>query len=42
MARLEEITTNTTVKGILPDAPVTVVSAKWMGTVALEVVYVLV
>ena len=39
MARLEEITPNTVVNGILPGALVTVVRAKWMGTVAVEVVY---
>ena len=38
MARLEELTPATLVKGILPDAAVEVVSAKWHGEV-LEIVY---
>ena len=39
MARLEEITPNTVVKGLRPDSLVTVTSVKWIGTVALEVNY---
>ncbi|HEY8695198.1 MAG TPA: RNA helicase, partial [Chloroflexota bacterium] len=38
MAKLEELTAGAIVKGILPDALVTVVSASWHGTV-LELVY---
>jgi SNF2 family DNA or RNA helicase len=39
MARLEELTRGATVKGILPDGLVTVVDVKWIGTVAIELVY---
>ncbi|HVA23198.1 MAG TPA: helicase-related protein [Chloroflexota bacterium] len=38
MAKLEELTAGAVVKGVLPDALVTVVSASWHGTV-LELVY---
>jgi superfamily II DNA or RNA helicase len=39
MARLEDITRGAAVKGILPDALVTVLDVKWIGTVAIEVTY---
>ena len=39
MTRLEEITRGTSMKGILPEALVTVVDVKWIGTVAIEVTY---
>ncbi|MHB1423640.1 MAG: helicase-related protein [Gemmataceae bacterium] len=39
MAQLEELTRGSAVKGILPDALVTVVDVKWIGTVAIEVTY---
>ena len=39
MARLEDLTKGTSVKGILPDGLVTVVDVKWIGTVAVELTY---
>jgi superfamily II DNA or RNA helicase len=39
MTKLENLTTGTLVKGILPDAVVELVSAKWHGSDVLEVVY---
>lgn len=39
MARLEELTRGTSVKGILPDCLVTVVSVNWFGSEALELTY---
>jgi superfamily II DNA or RNA helicase len=39
MARLEQITRGTSVKGILPDGLVTIVDVKWIGSVAVEVTY---
>jgi superfamily II DNA or RNA helicase len=39
VAQLEELTRGSAVKGILPDALVTVVDVKWIGTVAIEVTY---
>ncbi len=39
MARLEELTRGSTVKGVLPDGLVTVIDAKWIGTVAVELTY---
>lgn len=39
MARLEEITRGSSVKGILPDALVAVIDVKWIGTVAIELTY---
>src|SRR5262249_1348429 len=39
MARLEDLTQGTSVKGILPDSLVTVIDAKWIGTVAVELTY---
>ena len=39
MASLENLTKGTSVKGVLPDALVTVVDVKWIGTVAVELTY---
>ncbi|GMW05562.1 MAG: hypothetical protein AMXMBFR8_03590 [Nevskiales bacterium] len=39
MARLEELTTGTSVRGIRPDAAVTVVSVQWFGSDALELTF---
>mgnify|MGYP002622058526 FL=1 len=39
MAKLEDLTTGTTIRGILPDAAVTVVSVQWYGSGALELTY---
>jgi superfamily II DNA or RNA helicase len=39
VARLEDLTRGATIQGILPDALVTVVDVKWIGTVAIEVTY---
>jgi len=39
MAKLEELTTGATLRGILPDAAVTVVSVQWYGSEALELTY---
>ena len=39
MTRLEEIVRGATVKGILPDAFVTVVDVTWIGTAAIELTY---
>lgn len=39
MSRLEDLTPNAAVKGILPDALVTVVSVQWFGSEALELTY---
>jgi hypothetical protein len=39
MAQLENLTKGTSVKGVLPDALVTVVDVKWIGTVAVELTY---
>ncbi len=39
MARLEELTPGTTVKGILPSRNVTVIYAKWHGSDAVELIY---
>lgn len=39
MARLEEITRGSSVKGVLPDGLVTAVDVKWIGTVAVELTY---
>ena len=36
---LEDLQPQTTVRGILPDAPVTVVRAQWFGSNALELTY---
>jgi SNF2 family DNA or RNA helicase len=37
--KLEQLQTNTTVRGIIPDALVTVVSVQWFGSEALELTY---
>lgn len=39
MARLEELQPNGAIRGILPDALVTVVSVQWFGSEALELTY---
>ena len=39
MAKLEELTRGASVKGVLPDALVSVVDVKWVGTVAVELTY---
>jgi SNF2 family DNA or RNA helicase len=39
VARLDQLTPGTSVKGILPDCLVTVVSVRWFGSEALELTY---
>ncbi len=39
MARLEELTRDTAVRGILPDGLVIVVDVKWIGNAAIELTY---
>lgn len=39
MVRLEELTPGTVIRGILPDAPVTVLSVQWYGDNAVELTY---
>lgn len=39
MSKLEDLRPNTSVKGILPDCLVTVVSVQWFGSEALELTY---
>lgn len=39
MARLEDLTPNAAIRGILPDAVVTVVSLQWFGSDAVELTY---
>ncbi len=39
MAQLEDLKPNAAVRGILPDAPVTVVAVQWYGSEALELTY---
>lgn len=39
MARLEDLKAGTVVKGILPNGNVTVIDAKWIGNVAIELTY---
>jgi superfamily II DNA or RNA helicase len=39
MARLEELTRGASVRGILPDALVSVVDVKWIGSIAIELTY---
>ena len=39
MSRLEDLRSNAAVRGILPDALVTVVSTQWFGSEALELTY---
>ena len=36
MAKLEELTRGTSVKGILPDCLVTMIDVKWYGSAAIE------
>jgi hypothetical protein len=36
MTGLEDLTPNAAVRGILPDAPVTVVNVPWFGSEAME------
>jgi hypothetical protein len=37
--RLEDLRPQTTIRGILPDAQVTVVQVQWFGSEALELIY---
>ena len=37
--RLEDLKQNATIRGILPDCAVTVVSVQWFGTESLEITY---
>ncbi len=39
MMRLEDLTPNTSIRGIIPDQAVTVVNAQWFGSEALELTY---
>jgi superfamily II DNA or RNA helicase len=39
MAKLEEITRGSAVRGILPDGIVTISDVRWIGTIAVEVTY---
>src|SRR3984957_18502061 len=39
MAKLEQITRGSTIRGILPDGLVTISDVRWIGTVAIEVTY---
>jgi len=39
VSRLEELTPNTSLRGIVPDALVTVESVRWFGDTALELIY---
>src|SRR5258708_7687234 len=39
MTRLEELTPNASVRGVLPNALVTVVSVQWFGSEAVELTY---
>src|SRR5476651_1572307 len=39
MSTLEQLQPNATVRGILPDCPVTVVSVQWFGSTAVELTY---
>ena len=39
MLKLEQLQTNTTIRGIVPDALVTVVNVQWFGSKALELTY---
>jgi ATP-dependent DNA ligase len=39
MSKLEQLTPNAAVRGILPDSLVTVVSVQWFGSEALELTY---
>jgi hypothetical protein len=39
MSRLEDLTQNASIRGILPTGLVTVVNVQWHGTAALELTY---
>ena len=39
MSKLEDLTPNTSIRGILPDSLITVVSVQWYGSDALELTY---
>ncbi len=39
MAKLEDLKRGATVKGVLPDCPVTVVDVRWYGSAAIELTY---
>ena len=39
MSRLEDLTQNASIRGILPTGLVTVVNVQWYGTAALELTY---
>lgn len=39
MAKLEELTPGTSVKGIFPDRLVTIIAAKWIGATAIELTH---
>jgi hypothetical protein len=39
MARFEDLSRGSAVKGILPDSPVTVVDVKWYGSAVVELTY---
>ena len=39
MARLEDLTQGTIVKGILPNQHVTVVAVTWLGTTGVDLTY---
>jgi len=39
MTKLEDLAPNAAVRGVLPDALVTVVNVKWFGSSALELTY---
>jgi len=39
MARLEDLTPNTSIRGIVPDGVATVVSVQWFGSEAVELTY---
>ena len=39
MSRLEDLTPAASIRGILPDSLVTVVSVEWFGSEALELTY---
>src|SRR5437868_3179705 len=39
MVTLDQLTKGTSVKGVLPDGLVSVVDAKWIGTIAVELTY---
>jgi len=39
MSRLEDLARGATVKGILPDSPITVVDVRWIGSNVIELTY---